>query len=58
MKNITNIVSWNGYYYGRKGNRFYKCKTSRFDDSFGGTHETTAEEYFEKAEKYAKVFCK
>lgn len=56
LKGVTGIVSWNGYYYGRKGNKFYKSKTARFDDSFGGTQEVGEEEYFKNAEKYASVF--
>lgn len=55
MKGITGVVSWNGYYYGRKGRKYYKSKTVRFDDTFGGTQEIDSEEYFRNAEKYANV---
>lgn len=58
MKKLQSIFSWNGYYYGctnGKKQKFYKSKTVRFDDTFGGIIEVTAEEFFEKAEKYATV---
>ncbi len=58
--NLDNIISWNGYFYGIKrtksGERYFKSKTVRFDDTFGGTEEVSADEYQEVAEKYARVF--
>lgn len=58
IKNIDGVFSWNGYYYGRNKSKFYKCKTARFDNTFGGVIEITADEYFTFAEKYANVFYK
>ena len=58
--NLSNIISWNGYFYGIKrlksGERYFKSKSVRFDDTFGGTEEISADEYHEIAEKYYDVF--
>ena len=58
--NLDNIISWNHYFYGIKrtkhGEKYYKSKSVRFDDTFGGTEEISADEYQEAAEKYAEVF--
>lgn len=59
-KDLDNVISWNGYFYGikrtKRGEKYYKCKSPRFDDSFGGTEEVSADEYQTVAEKYAKMF--
>lgn len=57
---LEGIFSWNGYNYGYKqfkhGNRYYRSKNVRFDDTCGGTEECTEKEYYEAAENYAKIF--
>lgn len=58
---LDGFVLWNGFNYARqrgKGShpdRYFKSRTVRFDDSMGGTEEISSEEYFEVAEKYARV---
>ena len=56
---LEGIFSWNGYNYGYKqlkhGNKYYRSKNVRFDDTCGGTEECTMEEYFEAAENRAKI---
>lgn len=55
---LEGVVSWNGYFYGfkpGKHQKYYKSKTVRFDDTFGGTEEISSEEYDEVAQKYARV---
>ena len=58
--NLKRFISWNGWYYCYKqlkhGNKYYRSKNVRFDDTCGGTEECSNEEYFEAAESYAKVF--
>ena len=58
--NLDNVITWNNYYYGiqrtKRGERYFKSETSRFDDSFGGTKEISADEYQAVAEKHAKMF--
>ncbi len=57
---LKGFVSWNGWNYGYKplksGNKYYRSKNVRFDDTCGGTEECSSEQYFEAAEKYAKIF--
>lgn len=57
---IKGCVSWNGFFYGyvpyKRGTRYFKSHTARFDESMGGTDEITFDEYHEAAEKYARVF--
>lgn len=52
--------SWNGYHYGyrklKSGNKYYKSKNVRFDDTCGGTSECTQEEYQENVSKYIEIF--
>lgn len=59
MNKLRGFISWNGYNYGyrktRSGNKFYKSKTVHFDGTLENAQEITADEYFEKAGKYAKV---
>ena len=56
MKNLKGFISWNGFFYAYKqlkhNNKYYKCKNVRFDDVI----EVTSDEYFEVAEKYARIF--
>lgn len=56
---LEGIISWNGYYYAyrrlKRGTKYYKSKTARFDDSMGGVEEISSDEYQEYADKYAKV---
>ena len=57
---LDNIISWNHYFYGikrtKRGEKYYKSKSVRFDDTFGGTEEISADEYQTVAEKYARMF--
>jgi hypothetical protein len=57
--NLKGHISWNGWNYAyremKSGNKYYKSKNVRFDDTCGGTEECSSEEYFEAAEKYAKI---
>lgn len=57
---LKGFISWNGWYYGYKQlknkNKYYRSRNVRFDDTCGGTEECSAEQYFEVAEKYAKIF--
>lgn len=57
---IKGFISWNGWYYGykqlKRGNKYYRSKNVKFDDTCGGTEECTKEQYFEAAVKYAKIF--
>jgi len=57
---LDDIITWNNHYYGikrtKRGERYFKSETERFDDSFGGTEEISADEYQRIAEKYAKMF--
>lgn len=56
----TGVFSWNGWYYGMKSLRgkahYYKAKTPRFDETFGGVYECSADEYDDCANKYHKLF--
>ena len=58
---MEGIFPWNGYFYatrkGKNGNpdRYFKAKSVRFDDTFGGTEEITLDEYTEAAKKYHDV---
>ena len=58
--NMKGQFSWGNWFYGyielKKGNKYYKSKNVRFDDTCGGTEECSSEEYYEMAEKYAKIF--
>lgn len=57
---LKGIFSWNGYYYGykqlKRGNKHYRSKNVRFDDTCGGTEECTESEYHKAAENYARIF--
>lgn len=57
---ISNIISWNGWFYGikrnKKSEKYYKSRNVRFDDTCGGTEEITEGEYHNVAEKYTKIF--
>lgn len=54
------IITFNGCWYGRKTKynkeHYYKSHNCRFDNTCGGTEEITAEEFYNVAEKYAKIF--
>lgn len=58
--NVKGQFSWGSWFYGyielKKENKYYKSKNVRFDDTCGGTEECSSEEYYEMAEKYAKIF--
>ena len=57
--NLKGHFTWNGWNYAYKelksGNKYYKSKNVRFDDTCGGTEECSSEEYFEIAEKYYNI---
>lgn len=57
---LKGLISWNGWYYGYKQlkhkNKYYRSRNVKFDDTCGGTEECSSEEYFDVAEKYAKIF--
>ena len=57
---LNYVVSWDGYYYGvrrfRGKTRFYKSKTPRFDNTFGGTYEISQSEYADAVNNYQRVF--
>lgn len=42
---IKGFISWNGWYYGykqlKRGNKYYRSKNVKFDDTCGGTEECT-----------------
>ena len=58
--NLKGHFTWNGWNYAykelKRGNKYYKSKNVRFDDTCGGTEECSCEEYHEMAEKYYKIF--
>ena len=60
--NLKGIFNWDGYYYGfkqlKRGNKYYKSKNARFDDTCGGTEECSREEFHQAACEYADVFGK
>lgn len=60
--NIDSIIPWNGYFYGiqrskklGKPDKYFRAKSVRFDDTFGGTEEITPEEYSIAAKEYHNV---
>ena len=57
---VRGVISWNNSYFGyipfKRGNRYYRSNTVRFDDSMGGTEEISEDEYYKFFDKYNKVF--
>ena len=62
MKALKGFVCWDGYWYCfkvlKKGNKYYKSKNVRFDETCGGTEECSEREYIEAAKKYAEEIGK
>ncbi len=58
--NLVGHFTWNGWHYAYKklktGNKYYRSKNVRFDDTCGGTEECSKSEYDDCAEKYYKIF--
>ena len=57
---MDNAISFGGYWYGHvKGYgkiHYFKSRNCRFDNTCGGTIEILEYEYYEVADKYAKIF--
>lgn len=54
------VITWGGCWYGHKKRygktHYFKSYNCRFDNTCGGTEEIMANEFYEIAEKYAKLF--
>lgn len=53
---LQGFFSFNGYYYGhrqlKRNCKYYKSKTVRFDDTFGGVTEINEDEYIKHIKDY------
>lgn len=56
---LIGLISLNGWFYGykklKRGNKYYRSRNVRFDDTCGGTEECSEKEYSEAAKRYAEI---
>lgn len=57
---LQGFFSWNGFFYGyrrlKRKCKYYKSKTVRFDETFGGVFEIDEYEYIKYLGRYTSVF--